>query len=136
MVAETLGEKLENPDPQVQDAWAVFDTMIQLMTPKEPADFIWEFLDSMSTALGEAMRLGKKIPGPLKKALFTVTDRVVPPLVPRMLPVIMPRLLPRMMPLMEKRMPTMSYSMRELMPMILPRVMDRIMPYMMTRILR
>ncbi|MBC7253803.1 MAG: FAD-binding oxidoreductase [Actinobacteria bacterium] len=136
LVAEALGEKLENPDPQVQDAWAVFDTMIQLMTPQGMADLMWEFLDSISPALGGAMRLGKRIPGPLKKALFAGTDRVMPPLVPRMLPALMPWMLPRMMPLMEKRMPTMSDSMRELMPAVLPRVMDRVMPYMMPRILR
>ncbi|MGQ9476023.1 MAG: FAD-binding and (Fe-S)-binding domain-containing protein [Actinomycetota bacterium] len=136
VVAEALGEKPEEPDPHVQDAWAVFDTMIQLMTPRGMADLMWEFLDSVSPALGGTLRLGKRIPGPLKKVLFAVTDRVMPPLVPRMLPVLMPWMLPRMMPLMEKRMPTMSDSMRELMPAILPRVMDRVMPYMMPRILR
>lgn len=136
VVAKALGEKLEDPDPQVQDAWAVFDTMIQLMTPRGMADLMWEFLDSISPALGGATRLGKRIPGPLKKALFAVTDRVMPSLVPLVLPALMSWMLPRMMPLMEKRIPTMSDSMRELMPAILPRVMDRVMPYMMPRILR
>jgi Fe-S oxidoreductase/FAD/FMN-containing dehydrogenase len=136
LVAEALGEKLENPDPKVQDSWAVFDTMIQLMTPQGMADFMWEFLDSVSPLLGRTMRLGRKLPEPLKKGMFAVTDRLMPLMMPRMLPLMMPWMLPRMMPLMEAKMPTMSDSMRRLMPDILPRVMDRIMPYMMPRIMR
>ncbi len=136
VVAEALGEKLENPDPKVQDSWAVFDTMIQLMTPQGMADFMWEFLDSISPLLGKSMRLGKKLPAPLKKGMFAVTDRLISLMMPKMLPIMMPWMLPRMMPLMEARMPTMSDSMRELMPDILPRVMDKIMPYMMPRIMR
>ncbi|MBC7230025.1 MAG: FAD-binding oxidoreductase [Actinobacteria bacterium] len=136
VVAEALGEELEDPDPRVQDSWAVFDVMIQLMTPQGMADFMWEFLDSISPLLVRAMRLGRKLPGPLKRAMFAAADRAMPPLMPRMLPVMMPWMLPRMMPLMEAKMPTMTESMRELMPDILPRVMERIMPYMMPRILR
>ncbi len=136
VVAEALGEKLEDPDPRVKDAWAVFDTMIRLMTPAGMADLMWEFLDSASPLLGRAMRLGKGIPAPVKKGIFALADRLIPPLIPRVLPAMMPWMLPRMMPLMERRMPTMSQSMRELMPAILPRVMERVMPYMMPRILR
>ncbi len=136
VVAEALGEELEDPDPKVQDSWAVFDVMIQLMTPQGMADFMWEFLDSVSPLLGRTMRLGKKLPGPLKKAVFAAADRAMPPLMPRMLPVMMPWMLPRMMPLMEAKMLTMSESMRELMPDILPKVMERIMPEMMPRIMR
>jgi len=136
VVAEALGEKLENPNPKVQDSWAVFDTMIQLMTPEGMADFMWEFLDSISPLLGKTMRLGKKLPEPLKKGMFAVTDRLMPLMMPKMLPLMMPWMLPRMMPLMEAKMPTMSDSMRQLMPDILPRVMDRVMPYMMPRIMR
>ncbi|WP_287153787.1 FAD-binding and (Fe-S)-binding domain-containing protein [Candidatus Solincola tengchongensis] len=40
VVAQALGVELEDPDPKVQDAWAVFDTMIQLMTPRGMADFM------------------------------------------------------------------------------------------------
>ena len=136
VVAEALGEKLENPDPQVQDSWAVFDTMIQLMTPQGMADFMWEFIDATSPLMGKAMRLGKRLPGPLKQGMFAAAERLMPPLMPKMLPPLMPWMLPRMMPLMEARMPAMSDSMRALMPDILPKVMDRIMPYMMPRILR
>ncbi len=136
VVAQALGVELEDPDPKVQDAWAVFDTMIQLMTPRGMADFMWEFLDTSLPLMGRLLRLGKRVSLPLKRALFAVSDRAMPPLVPRMLPAMMPWMLPRMMPLMEKRMPTMSDSMRELMPAILPRVMERVMPYMMPRILR
>jgi hypothetical protein len=136
VVAEALGEKLENPDPRVQDSWAVFDTMIQLMTPEGMAELMWEFMDGISPVLGKVMRLGKKLPAPLKNGMFAVADGLMPLMIPRMLPVIMPWMLPRMMPLMEAKMPTMSDSMRELMPDILPRVMDRVMPYMMPRIMR
>lgn len=136
VVAEALGEKLENPDPQVEASWAVFDTMIQLMTPEGMAGFMWEFLDSVSPLLGRAMRLGKRLPAPLKKGMFAVTDRIIPLAMPRMLPLMMPWMLPRMMPLMEAKMPTMSDAMRELMPEILPKVMDRIMPGMMPKIMR
>lgn len=136
VVAQALGEELENPDPKVQESWAVFDTMIQLMTPQGMADFMWDFMDSISPLMGKVMRLGKKIPEPLKKGMFAVTDRLMPLMMPKMLPLMMPWMLPRMMPLMEARMPTMSDSMRELMPDILPRVMDRVMPYMMPRIMR
>ena len=136
VVAEALGEKMENPDPKVQESWAVFDTMIQIMTPQGMADFMWEFMDSISPPLGKAMRLGKRLPLPLKKGMFAITDRVIPLVMPKMLPVMMPWMLPRMMPLMEAKMPTMSDSMRELMPDILPRVMDKIMPGMMPRIMR
>lgn len=136
VVAQALGEELEDPDPRVQDSWAVFDVMIRLMTPQGMADFMWEFLDSLSPALGRAGRLVKKLPEPLKKGMFAVTDRLMPLMMPRMIPVMMPWMLPRMMPLMEAKMPTMTDSMRELMPDILPRVMERIMPRLMPRVLR
>jgi len=136
VLSEALGEKLENPDPKVQDSWAVFDVMIQLMTPQGMAEFMWEFIDDLSLALGKAMRLGKRLPKPLLEGMFSITDRIMPSMMPRMLPLMMPWMLKRMMPLMEKKMPTMSDSMRELMPDILPRVMEKIMPYLMPRIMR
>ncbi|OFW56878.1 MAG: hypothetical protein A2W01_01925 [Candidatus Solincola sediminis] len=136
VVSEALGEKLENPERIVQDSWAVFDVMIQLMSPQGMADFMWEFMESVSPLLAKGMRSFKHLPKPLLKGMFFMTDRLMPPVMPKMLPIMMPWMLPRMMPLMEKKMPTMSDSMKQLMPDILPKVMDKIMPYMMPRIMR
>jgi Fe-S oxidoreductase/FAD/FMN-containing dehydrogenase len=136
LISEALGEKLENPNPVVQDSWAVFDVMIQLMSPQGMADFMWEFMASISPTLAKVMRSFKRLPKPVLNGMFAVMDRVMPVMMPRMLPIMMPWMLPRMMPLMEAKMPTMTDSMKQLMPEIMPKVMDRIMPYMMPRIMR
>ncbi len=136
LVSEALGEKLDNPDPTVRDSWAVFDVMIQLMTPQGMADFMWEFMESISPLLAKGMRSFKRLPKPVLSGMFAMTDRLIPLMMPKMLPIMMPWMLPRMMPLMEKKMPTMSDSMKQLMPDILPKVMGKIMPYMMPRIMR
>jgi Fe-S oxidoreductase/FAD/FMN-containing dehydrogenase len=136
IVSEALGGKLEDPDHVVRDSWAVFDVMIQLMSPQGMADFMWEFMEGVSRPLAGAMRAFRKLPRPALNAMFFMADRAMPLMVPKMLPVLMPWMLPRMMPLMEAKMPAMSDSMKQLMPEILPKVMDRIMPYMMPRIMR
>jgi Fe-S oxidoreductase/FAD/FMN-containing dehydrogenase len=127
--AERLGyEDFPDPNPEVAAQWAVFEAMIELMTPKGFADLMgtmWpELIDAMPLGMGTMMRAMGKVPGMLgmMKPLF-------PALFPKLLPMMMPKVMPTMLQRVEERIPMPDY-MREQMPDIMPRVMDNLMPHM------
>ncbi len=126
--ASTLGYSFPDPDPEVRRQWAVFEAMIDLMTPRGFADLMstmWpELIGAMPLGMGGMMRAMAKVPGALEamKPLFPV-------LFPRLLPLMMPKVMPVMLKKVEERIPMPDY-MREQMPDLMPQVMDNLMPHM------
>jgi Fe-S oxidoreductase/FAD/FMN-containing dehydrogenase len=130
--ASALGYDFPDPDPEVRRQWAVFEAMIQLMTPQGFADLMstmWpELIDAMPFGMGKMMRLMGKVPGALElmKPMFPI-------LFPRLMPMMMPKLLPTMLDRIAERIPMPDY-MREQMPDLLPKVMDNLMPHMLPEV--
>ena len=126
--AEALGYELPDPNPEVRRQWAVFEAMIELMTPKGFADLMgtmWpELLDAMPFGMGSMMRLMGRIPGALNlmKPMFPV-------LFPILLPKMMPKVLPTMLDRIGEIVPMPDY-MAEQMPGMMPGIMDNLMPHM------
>lgn len=126
--ASALGHDLPEPRPEVLEQWAVFEAMIQLMTPEGFAALMgtmWpELVDAMPGGMGRMMRAMGKVPGALNlmKPMF-------PLLFPRLLPNVMPKVMPVMVDRIRERIPMPDY-MSEQMPDLLPPVMDNLMPHM------
>lgn len=126
--ASTLGYEFPDPNPEVQKQWAVFEAMIELMTPKGFAELMstmWSpLVDAMPLGMGGMMRLMGKVPGALDmmKPLFPI-------LFPRLLPLMMPKVMPFMLEKVKERIPMPDY-MAEQMPELMPKVMDNLMPHM------
>jgi hypothetical protein len=127
-VTETLGYEFPDPNPAVAAQWAVFEAMIDLMTPEGFAGLMgtmWpELIDAMPLKMGSMMRLMGRVPHALQlmKPLFPV-------LFPRLLPLMMPRVMPAMLDRVAELVPMPGY-MREQMPDLMPQVMDNLMPHM------
>jgi len=130
--SSALGYEFPDPRPEVQAQWAVFEAMINLMTPKGFADLMgamWpELIAAMPFGMGRMMRLMAKIPGALEtmKPLFPV-------LFPRLLPLMMPKVMPTMLEKVAERVPMPDY-MREQMPTLMPKVMENLMPHMIGQV--
>ncbi|MGB2990781.1 MAG: Fe-S oxidoreductase, partial [Candidatus Zixiibacteriota bacterium] len=126
--ASALGYDFPDPNPEVQKQWAVFEAMIELMTPRGFADIMgamWpELVDAMPFGMGKMMRIMGKIPGALQmmKPMFPV-------LFPRLLPMMMPKVMLTMVKRVAERIPMPDY-MVEQMPDLMPKVMDNLMPHM------
>jgi Fe-S oxidoreductase/FAD/FMN-containing dehydrogenase len=126
--ASALGYEFPDPNPEVRRQWAVFEAMINLMTPQGFADIMgtmWpELIDAMPFGMGGMMRAMGKIPGALNlmKPMFPV-------LFPKLLPKMMPKVMPVMLDRVAERIPMPDY-MKEQMPDMMPQVMDNLMPHM------
>ena len=126
--AEALGFEFPDPNPEVQAQWAVFEAMIELMTPQGFADLMgtmWpELIDAMPFGMGKMMRAMGRVPLALDamKPMFPV-------LFPRLLPMMMPKVMPTMLERVSERVPMPDY-MAEQMPDLMPKVMDNLMPHM------
>jgi len=128
-----LGKEFKDPSPEVQKQWAVFDAMIELMTPKGFAELMgtmWpELLSVMPMGMGGMMRFIGKL-GFVGDALFALMKPVFPVLFPRLLPGMMPKVMPTMLERVAERIPMPDY-MAEQMPELMPKVMDNLMPKML-----
>ncbi len=126
--AKALGHELPDPHPEVQAQWAVFEAMIELMTPQGFADLMgtmWpEMIDAMPFGMGPMMRVMGKIPGAL-----TLMKPMFPVLFPKLLPMMMPKVMTVMLSRVADRVPMPDY-MAEQMPDMMPKVMDNLMPHM------
>jgi Fe-S oxidoreductase/FAD/FMN-containing dehydrogenase len=126
--ASALGHEFPDPNPEVKRQWAVFEAMIELMTPRGFAALMgtmWpELLDAMPLGMGKMMRAMGKVPGALNlmKPMFPV-------LFPRLLPGMMPKVMPTMLERVGELIPMPDY-MAEQMPDLMPKVMDNLMPHM------
>jgi len=125
---EALGYELPDPNPEVRRQWAVFEAMIELMTPKGFASLMgtmWpELIDAMPLGMGPMMRFFGKIPGALN-----MMKPAFPILFPILLPRMMPKLLPTMLDRIGEMIPMPDY-MSEQMPGMMPGIMDNLMPHM------
>jgi hypothetical protein len=123
-----MGYDFPDPNPEVKRQWAVFEGMINLMTPQGFADLMgkmWpEMINAMPFGMGGMMRAMGKIPGALNlmKPMFPI-------LFPILLPMMMPKVMPRMLALVGEMIPMPDY-MAEQMPQMMPKVMDSLMPHM------
>ncbi len=130
---KSLGKEFKDPNPEVAKQWAVFEAMIELMTPKGFAELMnsmWpELLDAMPMGMGKMMRLIGKT-GIFGDFMFTIMKPVFPVLFPKLMPGMMPKLMPVMLNRIEKRIPMPDY-MEEQMPDMMPQVMDNLMPHML-----
>jgi len=126
--ASALGYDFPDPNPEVQRQWAVFESMIALMSPRGFADLMgtmWpEMIDAMPFGMGRMMRVMGKIPGTLE-----LMRPVFPILFPRLLPMMMPKVMPVMLKRVAERIPMPDY-MAEQMPELMPKVMGKLMPHM------
>ena len=126
--ASALGYDFPDPNPEVQKQWAVFEAMIELMTPQGFADIMgtmWpEMVDAMPFGMGKMMRIMGKIPGAL-----SLMKPMFPVLFPKLLPMMMPKVMPLMLQRVAERIPMPDY-MAEQMPDMMPKVMDNLMPHM------
>ena len=131
--AEALGYELPDPNPEVRKQWAVFEAMIELMTPKGFAaimDSMWpELIDAMPLGMGPMMRFMGKIPGAL-----TLMKPMFPVLFPILLPKMMPKVLPTMLDRIGDVVPMPDY-MAEQMPGMMPGIMDNLMPHMIGEVM-
>jgi Fe-S oxidoreductase/FAD/FMN-containing dehydrogenase len=130
---KALGKEFEDPSPEVAKQWAVFEGMIDLMTPQgfaELMDTMWpEMLDAMPMGMGKMMRVIGKM-GFVGDAMFALMKPVFPILFPKLLPGMMPKVMPTMLSRVSDRIP-MPDSMEEQMPDMMPKVMDNLMPHML-----
>jgi hypothetical protein len=123
-----LGYDFPDPKPEVRRQWAVFEAMIELMTPEGFASLLetmWpELIQAMPFGMGSMMRVMGKMPGMLNlmKPLFPVVF-------PRLLPLMMPKMMPVILERLADRIPMPDY-MAEQMPDLMPKVMDNLMPHM------
>jgi len=126
--ASALGYDFPDPNPEVQKQWAVFEAMIELMTPQGFADTMGtmrpEMVDAMPFGMGKMMRIMGKIPGAL-----SLMKPMFPVLFPKLLPMMMPKVMPLMLQRVAERIPMPDY-MAEQMPDMMPKVMDNLMPHM------
>jgi Fe-S oxidoreductase/FAD/FMN-containing dehydrogenase len=126
--ASALGYTFPDPNPEVQKYWAIFEAMIELMTPQGFAnlmDKMWpELIDAMPFGMGAMMRWMGNIPGTLElmKPMFPI-------LFPRLLPMMMPKVMPVMLRRVAEQI-SMPDDMLEQMPELMPKVMDQLMPHM------
>jgi hypothetical protein len=126
--SSSLGYDFPDPNPEVQKQWAVFEAMIELMTPQGFADLMAtmfpELIKAMPFGMGSMMRVMGKIPGAL-----TLMKPMFPILFPRLLPLMMPKVMPTILERVKERIPMPDY-MAEQMPTMMPEVMDNLMPHM------
>ncbi|MFH1625337.1 MAG: heterodisulfide reductase-related iron-sulfur binding cluster, partial [Pseudomonadota bacterium] len=128
-----LGKNFKDPEPEVMRQWAVFEGMIELMTPQGFANLMssmWpELIDAMPLGMGSMMRYIGKL-GPVGGALLWLMKPLFPVLFPILLPKMMPKVMPTMLNRVAEKIPMPDY-MKEQMPELMPKVMDNLMPKML-----
>lgn len=128
-----LGKEFNDPGPEVSRQWAVFDSMIKLMTPEGFAslmDSMWpDLLKAMPMGMGKIMQLLGKL-GFVGDVMFLIMKPLFPVLFPKFLPGMMPKVMPVMLDRVAEIIPMPDY-MSEQMPDLMPKVMDNLMPKML-----
>ena len=136
--AKGLGiEDIQETTNYALSQWAVFESMVYLMTPcgfaDLMADMFPELMDAMPLGMGKMMgffgNLGNGFMIDAMKPLFPV-------LFPILLPGMMPKVMDKMLDLMHQRIPDMPDYMLEQMPELMPPVMDNLMPKMLPELIQ
>ncbi len=137
-VAESLGFEIADPSHYTLQMWAVFENMVNMMTPEGMANMMAEMLPEMIEAMPGPfrgmMKMVKAMPGPLQNAMIAMMRPLMPLLFPMLMPGMMPKVLPDMLALIEKKM-YMPDEMKEQMPDLMPPAMDKLMPKMLPMII-
>jgi len=129
-----LGYDFPDPNPEVKKQWAVFEAMIDLMTPEGFAEIMqsmWpELVGAMPLKMGPMMKGMAKIPG-----VMWMMRPMFPFLFPKLLPKMMPKVMPTMLERIGERISMPDY-MSEQMPELMPKVMDNLMPHMIKDVVK
>jgi hypothetical protein len=129
-----LGYDFPDPNPEVRKQWAVFEAMIDLMTPEGFAEIMqsmWpELVGAMPLKMGPMMKGMAKIPG-----VMWMMRPMFPFLFPKLLPKMMPKVMPTMLERIGERISMPDY-MSEQMPELMPKVMDNLMPHMIKDVVK
>ena len=134
IVAEALGYDVADPTHTVLDAWDVFGTAIDMMTPAGMNEMMGQMMPEIMSAMPGAMKkmmgMVQGMPAFLRHPMLSMMDKMIPILMPRLLPSMLPALMPRSTELMKQAIPNMPPAMDAM----LPEVMQAIMPPMLPRV--
>jgi len=135
VVAESLGYEVHDPTHTVLDAWDVFGTAIDIMTPvgmnEMMGQMIPEIMAAMPGSMKRMMAMIKGMPAFLRHPMLSMMEKMIPMLMPRLLPAMLPALMPRAVELMKEAIPNMPPAMEAMLPNMLSEVMTAIMPPML-----
>lgn len=138
LAAEAMGHQVPESDAVIDEKWAVFESMIRMMTPWGMADLmaemIPELIDAMPDMYKSMMNMVIKSPDVFKEPMITMMSGVMPALFPKLLPDMMPKVLPKMLELVGKAIPMPDY-MAEQMSDLMPKTMEVLMPKMLNEII-
>lgn len=138
LAAEAMGHQVPESNAVIDEKWAVFESMIRMMTPWGMADLmaemIPELIDAMPEMYKSMMSMVVKSPDVFKEPMITMMSGVMPALFPKLLPDMMPKVLPKMLELVGKAIPMPDY-MAEQMPDLMPKTMEVLMPKMLNEII-
>jgi len=138
VVAESLGYEVQDPTHTVLDAWDVFGTAIDMMTPagmnEMMGQMLPEIMDAMPGVMKGMMSMVKGMPAPLRHPMLSMMEKIIPVLMPRLLPAMLSALMPKAVELMKASIPNMPPAMAEMLPDMLLEVMLAIMPPMLPRV--
>ncbi|MBC7249212.1 MAG: FAD-binding oxidoreductase [Anaerolineae bacterium] len=134
IASEALGLPTYDPTAYALEQWQTFEAMIWLLKPEAMADLMAELLPQMIEAMPGPfrvmMRMVKRSPGPVRRAMIAMMKPMMPPLFPLLMPGMMPKVLPDMLQAVERRVP-MPQHMKEQMPDLMPMAMDNLLPKML-----
>jgi Fe-S oxidoreductase/FAD/FMN-containing dehydrogenase len=137
LAAESMGHKVPESNPVIDEKWAVFEAMIRMMTPwgmaDMMADMIPELIDAMPDMYRNMINMLIKSPDVLKEPMITMMSGMMPSLFPKLLPEMMPKVMPKMLEKVGQAIPMPDY-MAEQMPDLMPKTMEVLMPKMIAEI--
>ncbi|MHC5080950.1 MAG: FAD-binding and (Fe-S)-binding domain-containing protein [Planctomycetota bacterium] len=136
-LAEAKGIEMPDPHRNVLASWAVFEAMIDLMTPKGFAAVMEELFPQLASAMPAPMRgmvwVMRWVPEPLRRLAFAPMKPMLPLLFPLLAPRMMAQVMDDMLKIMARKVP-MPDAMREMMPDLMPKVMENLMPHMLPHV--
>ncbi|ATW26513.1 FAD-binding and (Fe-S)-binding domain-containing protein [Candidatus Formimonas warabiya] len=138
LAAESLGCRIPDSDPVIDEKWAVFDGMIRMMTPWGMAEMMAEMIPDMIEAMPDLyrrmMRMVIASPPVMKEPMIGMMKRVMPSLFPSLLPGMMPKIMPAMLEKVAQAVPMPEYLLEQ-MPDLMPKTMEVLMPKMLKEII-
>jgi Fe-S oxidoreductase/FAD/FMN-containing dehydrogenase len=137
LAAESMGHKVPESNAVIDEKWAVFESMIRMMTPwgmaDLMADMIPELIDAMPDMYRNMMGMVIKSPDVFKEPMIAMMSGMMPSLFPKLLPDMLPKVMPQMLEKVGQAIPMPDY-MAEQMPNLMPKTMEVLMPKMIAEI--